>query len=195
MSKDIIIVDGFYNNPDGVRSHILNLDYPIKGNYPGLRSGPEPDKQSQAMRNYFGTIMGTPITFWPSVYNTAYQLTVDSDVSWIHHDDTEWAAVVYLTPDAPLDAGTTFYRLKSTGVDRWDRDNPDTDYNTSNYLTDESLWERTATVGNVFNRAVIFRGELYHRSDRPGFGTDVNTGRITQTFFFRVTPSPLNLSL
>lgn len=185
MNKDIIVIEGFYNNPEQVREYALGLDYHIKGNYPGLRSEPESEQQSSSMRDYFGSLLGTRITTWPREYNTSYQLTVETDTTWIHHDDTEYAAVVYLTPNAPIDAGTAFYRLRDTGIDRWDQNDPDTDYNSNNDLLNNlNEWERTATVGNVFNRCVLFRGSLYHRSDVPGFGTSVADGRITQTFFF-----------
>jgi hypothetical protein len=185
MNKDIIIIDGFYNNPEQVYSYALGLDYSIKGNYPGMRSEPEPPEQSNIMRDYFGTLLGARVTSWPREYNSAYQLTLETDTTWIHHDATEYAAVVYLTPNAPIDSGTAFYRLKETQVDRWNVNDPSTDYNDkSNLLENPELWDRTATVGNVFNRCVLFRGELYHRSDRPGFGTSVADGRITQTFFF-----------
>ena len=45
-------------------------------------------------------------------------------------------------------------------------------------------WDQIAFVGNVYNRLVVYRGFLYHRSVLPGFGTDKNTGRLFQTFFF-----------
>ena len=42
-------------------------------------------------------------------------------------------------------------------------------------------------VGNVYNRLVAYRGNmLYHRSIVPGFGDSVETGRLTQVFFFDV---------
>ena len=43
------------------------------------------------------------------------------------------------------------------------------------------------SVGNVYNRMVAYRGKtLYHRSILPGFGTTLETSRLTQTFFFSV---------
>jgi len=31
---------------------------------------------------------------------------------------------------------------------------------------------------------VLYRGDLFHRSLISGFGDDVDTGRLTQVFFF-----------
>jgi hypothetical protein len=39
-------------------------------------------------------------------------------------------------------------------------------------------------VANIYNRMVLYRGSLYHRSVLPGFGHDKYTGRLFQTFFF-----------
>jgi hypothetical protein len=45
-------------------------------------------------------------------------------------------------------------------------------------------WEQVNFVGNIYNRLVVYRGSMYHRSVLPGFGTDKYTGRLFQTFFF-----------
>ena len=39
-------------------------------------------------------------------------------------------------------------------------------------------------IGNVYNRLVLYRGDLFHRSLQSGFGNSVETGRLTQVFFF-----------
>jgi hypothetical protein len=49
--------------------------------------------------------------------------------------------------------------------------------------SDYSKWTREDVVSNVFNRAVIFKGQMWHAAD-DYFGTDLKTGRLFQTFFF-----------
>ena len=44
-------------------------------------------------------------------------------------------------------------------------------------------WLKTDTVGNVFNRAIILKGELWHATDEY-FGKTKNDARLFQTFFF-----------
>ena len=39
------------------------------------------------------------------------------------------------------------------------------------------------TIVPLFNRAVIFKGNLWHAAD-DYFGWDLETSRLTQTFFF-----------
>ena len=40
------------------------------------------------------------------------------------------------------------------------------------------------TVGNVYNRAIAFRGNIWH-SGGPGYGDSIENGRMIQTFFFK----------
>ena len=44
-------------------------------------------------------------------------------------------------------------------------------------------WELVDKLGNLYNRLVIYRGDLYHMS-LDYFGRDLQTGRLFQTFFF-----------
>jgi hypothetical protein len=96
-----------------------------------------------------------------------------------------WAAVLYLTPNAPLESGTAIYQNKETKISMLDRNNPETDYNNSgDILSDLDKWEPIIRVSNIFNRMVMYRGEYYHRSMLPGFGENQYNGRLFQTFFF-----------
>jgi hypothetical protein len=44
-------------------------------------------------------------------------------------------------------------------------------------------WEMVDFIGNKYNRLVIYQGDLFH-SSLDYFGTDINNGRLFQTFFF-----------
>ena len=48
---------------------------------------------------------------------------------------------------------------------------------------DFSKWDMTAKVGNVYNRLVLYRGDMFH-SSLDYFGKDLKDGRLFQTFFF-----------
>jgi len=169
MISSILVFDEFYNNPYQVRDHALSLDFTITGNYPGFRSCPEPQQQSEYLKSYFEKeILHCKITDWHNEYNTCYQYTTEEAETWMHNDLTDWAAVLYLTPYAPVDSGTGIYESIS----------PDPNSNT---LED---WRQIDSIGNKFNRLVVYRGHLQHRSILPGFGKDKETGRLFQTFFF-----------
>ena len=44
-------------------------------------------------------------------------------------------------------------------------------------------WELMDSIGNKFNRCIIFKGKRSHQSGEY-FGTDKKTGRLFQTYFF-----------
>lgn len=177
----ILIVDNFYENPDEVRDFALSLDFNIEGNYPGNRTEAMFDEEWRAyIKEYLESIINRRITVFPYEYNTAFQLTTETSKTWIHHDAMSYAAVVYLTPNPDIDSGTGIYRHKETGIMK--HSEGERDFN--NETTKESDWELVAEAKNIYNRLVIYDSMYYHRSVVPGFGTDKNTGRLFQTFFF-----------
>lgn len=185
MLPSIMVFDNFYANPQQVREYALSLHFNVSGNYPGLRTDVMPKEHNANARTIFEDILRKKITWWPEEYNTSFQYTTDKDDTWIHHDPTNWAAVLYLTPDAPLESGTAIYRNKETKISMYDVKDPTTDYNNNAVeISDLDRWEPIVQVSNIFNRLVMYRGEYYHRSMLPGFGDNQFNGRLFQTFFF-----------
>lgn len=180
-----MIFDNFYGNPNQVREYALSLPFTVSGNYPGLRTDIMRGEHNLNAKNIFESILRKKITWWPEQYNTAFQYTTAEDTTWIHYDPTMWAAVLYLTPNAPLEAGTAIYQNKDSKIFMLDRNDPKTDYNSdSKEITDMNKWEPIVQISNIFNRLVVYRGEYYHRSMLPGFGDSLYNGRLFQTFFF-----------
>lgn len=190
MRQSMYIVDDFYNNPDEVRAHALTKHYfkAGHGNYPGLRTDPVEAVEREYLRQFIQhNILGQEITYFPDEANTAFQYTTENDRSWIHHDATTWAGVLYLTPDAPPETGTAIFRHRESKVSWWNPEDESTEYNFTEGLAnpmDNDLWEPITQVSNVYNRLVIYRGNLYHSSMKPGFGDCKENGRLFQTFFF-----------
>lgn len=180
MYNNFLVYDNFYNNVDEVRSHALSLEYNIVGNYPGTRTTAEDSDQLYYLKVFFEKLLCKTITYFPSDYNTAYQLTLEDDESWVHYDNNEWAGILYLTPDAPLKSGTSIYRHRETLAQSYEGHGIDH----SNDGQDLDKWEETMSTSNIYNRLVLYRGNMYHRSSIPGFGKTKETGRLFQTFFF-----------
>lgn len=188
MKVQSIIVDDFYKNPDEVRMFALAQEFSQHGNYPGQRTKSflaENVKNSiqELVRPYAGEV-----TWWGDDSTGSFQYTTASDRSWIHSDDTtDWAAVLYLTPDAPLSSGTGLFRHKSTGVRRWrSSEHPDeVNANSPAHLHSQDMtkWEMVDRIGNIYNRMILYRGDLFHVS-LDYFGSDKNDGRLFQVFFF-----------
>lgn len=177
----VIVKDEFYANPFDVRACALLSSFNVKGNYPGMRTRPFlNDGIFQAIQE----LVQRRIVHWPQdSYNGAFQFTTETDKTWIHADyTTNWAGVIFLTPDAPSDAGTAFFRHIPTGYyecpadlsrhDVFDKD-----------ATNYSNWECTDRIGNIFNRLILFNGNRFHASAKS-FGDKKENSRLFQTFFF-----------
>lgn len=161
MDLNIIVIDNFLDNPDKVRESVLNIDFPTSGSFPGKRSfRADPDYQKM-IKEKLESIFNRSLYF-PSKYDSfCFQLCLEDAESWVHVDGTEWAGVLYLTPDAPIESGTGIYTKEK----------------------DEA--HLNTFLGNLYNRLVLYRGnKLHHRSVISGFGDSIKNGRLTQVFFF-----------
>jgi hypothetical protein len=176
MIINTIVIDNFLDNPMLVRNSALSLDITRSGSYPGFRSDRADHDYEKYVQEKIESVIGTKITEWKQD-SLQFQLCLENDKTWIHHDDTEWAGVLFLTPDAPVSAGTGIFRHIPTGISV---SSPEVD------IHDDEQWELVTAIGNVFNRMIIYRGNLYHKSLVAGFGNSIENGRLTQVFFFNI---------
>lgn len=180
MQIKTFVVDDFYHDIDSVRAFALSQEFDVTGNFPGARTK---SLWTQSTKDVIESIVSPKfgkITYWPNGYNGAFQITTARNRSWIHSDTgTNWAGVLYLTPDAPLSSGTGFYRHKSTGLTEPNAKSGEWDY----HAQDVTKWELVSQVGNIYNRLILYRGKQFHTS-MDYFGHDLHTGRLFQTFFF-----------
>lgn len=178
MKIKLIVVDDFYSNPDIVRDFALSQKFEVSGNYPGMRTKPFLTEDTKKTIGDIVRYAGGETTHWfeDSGYTGAFQICTAQDRTWIHADQyNTWAAVCYLTPDAPLSSGTALYQHKASGqYERTDKDYEGYDY---------TKWNMVDYVANKYNRIVIYRGNLFHAS-LDYFGSTLHTGRLFQTFFF-----------
>jgi hypothetical protein len=188
MKVQTIIIDDFYKNPDDVRAFALAQDFNSHGNYPGQRTT---SFLAENVKNSIQDIIrpyGGEVTWWGDDSTGSFQYTLASDRSWVHSDDTtDWAGVLYLTPDAPLSSGTGLFKHKETGLRRWrNSEHPEDVVNNAPVnieSQDMTKWEMVDVIGNVYNRLVIYRGDLFHTS-LDYFGQNKEDGRLFQVFFF-----------
>ena len=188
MKVQCLIVDDFYSNVDDVRSFALQQDFNVNGNYPGRRTASFiTDSAKDLIQDIIRPFAGN-VTWWGDDYTGAFQYTTASDRSWIHSDyTTNWAGVLYLTPDAPLSAGTGLFKLKENGLRNWKNSDHTEEENRNalhnKYSQDYTKWEMVDKIGNVYNRLVLYRGDLFHVS-LDYFGDSKENGRLFQLFFF-----------
>lgn len=198
-SCGIIVVDNFYNNAQGTRDFILTQDFSVKGNFPGQRTISYANEHLKDVIQSYVAPFGGRITDFPmpslekdikdtldtkSAYNGSFQYTTSRERSWIHADGwNNWAGVLYLTPDAPLSAGTAFYRFKNGEYSEEDAKLLNTKDQTDRFSQDLTKWELVDTVGNVFNRLILFNSKRFHMS-MDYFGDTKENSRLFQVFFF-----------
>lgn len=98
-----------------------------------------------------------------------------------------YAAVIYLTPKAPANAGTTFYRLRYPNGTLSGNICPPPHTNLREALGVKGLplqaWQPELSIPNVFNRLLLYRADLVHSA--TGYcGHDLVTKRMTALFFW-----------
>ena len=190
MDINLIVVDNFLEYPDSVReSGILGLKQIHTKNlkfYPGVRSEKADEEYQNYIKNKFEKILNVKITQWDSnitrwtgeeveTDSSCFQLCTEDAKTWIHVDPCEWTAILYLSPNPVIDSGTAIYKHKTTNKFKM------TEQECAN---SEGDWDIINFVGNVYNRCILMKGNLCHRSLIPGFGNDIESGRLTQVFFF-----------
>jgi hypothetical protein len=73
----------------------------------------------------------------------------------LHKDRSNWAGVIYLTPNPPLNSGTSLYS------------------------DDKSV---VSHIDNIYNRLILYPSNILH-GPQDLFGTHINNGRMTLTIF------------
>lgn len=205
----ITIIDNFYPDPDAIRNYALEQDFSESSlQYPGKRTKPLDDINPELNDFFFKTVMKV---FYPMELSfdcsfiSSFQLIEarDSDQysvrnkGWIHHDAVVIGGLVYLSKDPEPDTGTTLYRSKHgyhQHKDTWNLVKADDYLNRPGFnleytkkLMEESLdcVVETVKVENVYNRCVLFGGNVIHAAQT--FGTRKGKdARLTQPFFCEV---------
>ena len=175
MKLNSLIIDDFLDDPDQIRNFLINNKVPfeIEGPYPGKRTIPVDNIGYQNMViEKLNQVLPFKIKMDPLSF--AFQLCLSDDETWVHVDPSEWTAVLYLTPNAPIESGTLLFKADNESMMKIrseEKQQVDIDI--------------IAGISNVYNRLVVFRGkDIPHRSNVAGFGDCLENGRLTQVFFF-----------
>lgn len=165
----VMAVDGVYVDPLNVRAFALSQEFRPHPEYhrgertdavflfPGLR---------ELVQRRLG-VRVSPARWAAHPSNGCFQWCRAGDPVVFHTDFQRWAGVLFLTPDAPVQCGTSLYRPRGG---HWDH-------------ADATRVETVDAIGNVFNRLVLFNAHAIHSASQY-FGSDRNSGRLFQMFFF-----------
>ena len=190
----IYVIDDFYPNPDLIRNAALKLKYNDgyfggKLNYASSRALNPWANNRVYLFNKWQTQVQRPILNFTLKANGSFNLGYSEKhkSSWIHQDNTikgeegqMWAAVIYLTPNPPENSGTCFFKneqgqLKGQGRGPAYKDS---------VLDSGSEWKPHLQVENIYNRCILYHGDLYHAPTVSYFGNSKQSGRLTQVGFF-----------
>ena len=197
----LIVVHDFYSRPFDVRRVALRRKLTQCDDITGWRTRPY---HPRGIRLLIERKFNATITYWNDdlddlsfangVFFSALASGPLAERVGVHADMpvNEMVLLVYLTPNAPLDSGTSFWRHRRTGLTSWPTERDAKRLGTTRRALGERLerdskvlnrWEEIDRVGNVFNRALLFQGGVLHSATRH-FGCTIGQGRLYQMFHF-----------
>lgn len=200
MKSSVQIVERFYANPDNIRKRALAMKYSEPESLIGWRSEVW---QLRGIKRLIERAFRVQIDYWDDsrsiegsngVFFTAFSKGQRAEKVKVHFDEpANWMSLlVYLTPNAPNDCGTSFWQHRETGLTakptRRDALRLGLTFEELNLLIDRDGWKRKSWIeidrlGNVYNRAVMFPAGLFHSATRH-FGRNLSDGRLYQSFDF-----------
>jgi hypothetical protein len=195
------ILDNFLDDPDKIRAWALQQQYfPAEdGRWPGLRSKPIHELDTPffhlVCRKFFSQFYDVPNMkelSWDVSMNFQ-MVSKDYDSGWIHSDEefSQITGIIYLSPNANLNGGTSIYRNKSNLVQPI---HVNTNFKKDSYLKkipiqeakknkEDHNWqyEETIRVSNVYNRLISFDSHMIHAAQ--DFFGEGEESRLTLVFF------------
>jgi hypothetical protein len=135
------------------------------------------------LKDEFEKIMGMKVTKWEQYgMNGRFQYCYAGEPLVYHCDEQKYAGMLFLTPDAPYQTGTSMFAHKATRIRH--NSHPEIMSTFSGHTTlDRTPYEPVDVVGNVYNRLVIFDAGLIHAASEY-FGYALENSRLWQMFFF-----------
>ncbi|HYY55947.1 MAG TPA: DUF6445 family protein [Pyrinomonadaceae bacterium] len=201
IKRFIQVVDDFYPRPDKVRQKALEMSYEEPEDYVGWRTKAY---QPAGIKELIERKFRLRIKYWEDdleaieacngVFFSAFSKGTRAETVGIHFDTpASWVMLlIYLTPGAPCEAGTSLWQHRRTGLiarpAKRDAERLGISVEKLHEIIERdgrtrSRWTETDRVGNVYNRAVIFPSGLLH-SASGHFGSNRFNGRLYQSFHF-----------
>jgi Family of unknown function (DUF6445) len=193
----LIVKDNFYDNPEQVLKAAQLVEYYEPEYITGYRSYTV--YHPPHIRQKLEKIIGIKITRWDidpleenGVFYQGFSKGKKKETPGVHsdlpHDDI--TVLVYLTPDLPLDTGTSLWMHKATGLTDAPNSADARKLKTSLAALRQTLEEDSAQrskwieidrAGNRFNRMVAYPSGALHSATKH-FGSNIHNGRLYQTF-------------
>lgn len=198
----VTVISDFYDDPDSIRKYALAQKYTycheIKGiNYvfPGSRTKELRELSFSLYEKVCKKLISVfhipehDVMRWQ--IDTSFQIVEAAyGKGLIHQDDnTVFAGVLYLTPEAPLHSGTSLYKKNASYDDAlyWKIIKENDQHFKNNEPIDFSyhtMFDEVVRVNNVYNSLILFEGDIHH-SANDFFGDTLQNARLAQVFFIK----------
>ena len=198
------VVDNFYEDADEVRLCALNRSFSLSEGVTGWRTSAF---HPTGIKNRIEQRFRVKIKYWErdlnaseacnGVFLSAFSQGKRAERVGVHYDEpVHWMMfLIYLNPEAPRDAGTSFWEHRETGLvcrpTKRDEERlraPIAELNRVLLLdsTIRNRWREIDRISNFYNRAVMFPAGLLHSATRH-FGNSLSNGRLYQSFHFPIS--------
>lgn len=196
----VTVISDFYDDPDEIRKYALAQKYTychevrnIQYVYPGSRTKELRDLSFSLYEKICKRLISVfhipeyDVMRWQ--INTSFQIVEGEYCSGLIHQDqsTVFAGVLYLTPDAPLDSGTSLFKKNSSyNEELYQKLIKENDERFKNKeaidFTYHTMFDEVVRVNNVYNTLILFEGDIHHCANKF-FGETKNNSRLAQVFF------------
>ena len=197
----VAVISNFYENPDAIRQFALAQKYTFRHEEAGL-DYVYPGCRTQDLHSLDASLQAMVLKKLVSVFHipehdlmrwsisSSFQSVSEIYKEGVIHTDsnTIFAGVLYLTPDAPLNSGTSLYR-KNTSFNQ-ERYQKALDQNDERFKSGEivmntdyhSMFDEVVRVNNVYNTLILYEGDIFHAANQF-FGRTLEDSRLAQVFF------------
>lgn len=196
----VTVIADFYENPDEIRKYALAQKYTychemknIEYVFPGSRTKDLKDLSQSLYEKVCKKLIS--VFHIPEHDLMRWQITTSFQIvegeyghGLIHQDqNTVFAGVLYLTPDAPLNSGTSLFRKNSNYDEEmyWKLIKENDERFKRKELIDFSyhnMFDEVVRVNNVYNSLILFEGDIHHCANQF-FGKTKQDSRLAQVFF------------
>jgi hypothetical protein len=196
----VTVVENFYEKPNVIRQFALNQKYQychqipnISYVFPGCRTKDlsvlNPHLFAQICKKLVSLFHIPEHDYMRWAITTSFQsVTAEYGKGVIHTDhNTVFAAVLYLTPDAPLNSGTSLYKPNAQFDEA--KYQAALNQNDENFKANlpisydyHHMFDEIVRVNNVYNTLILYEGRMHHAAN-DFFGDHIKNGRLAQVFF------------
>jgi hypothetical protein len=197
IRRFLLVRDDFYSDPDEVRRIARTMKFEECEDITGYMTSKV--YHPPGVRRRLERVLGVKITRWDTdgdsgngIFYQAFSRGTQKEIPGVHSDepDDDITVLIYLTPDLPIDCGTSLWQHRPTGLLNAPTQRDARRLKTTLTALRERLetdserrrkWIEIDRAGYRYNRMVAYASGMLHSASRH-FGSNLSDGRIYQTY-------------